>query len=116
MSPHAKLGSGGAGSQDTTGHAGLVPFLVTPAGSCSVNILWRLTNEGPKAPGRKLCPETLVIFLELGNLQLLLLQMKQNKRFTVAKLINFSEVLINWTGINIYTYTHYYIALDAGSC
>lgn len=42
--------------------------------------------------------------------------MKQNKRFTVAKLINFSEVLINWTGINIYTYTHYYIALDAGSC
>lgn len=66
----------------TTINAGLVPFLVKPAGSCSNSITQRLANEGPRAPGRKLPLNS----LELGNLQLLPLHMKQNKnkRFTVA--------------------------------
>lgn len=68
---------------------------------------WILANECPRATSQKTLPLKHYFFsLELGHLELLPLQMKQNKikRFIVATQKGFLSA--NWIGINTYIRTH----------
>lgn len=73
----------------------------------SNDIIRILANECPRATSQKTLPLKHYFFsLELGHLELLPLQMKQNKikRFIVATQKGFLSA--NWIGINTYICTH----------